>query len=147
MLKHSVIIFLFLFLPLFVAVAPAITAHAATAEYCRTESPGFLSFPTWYKYLSPTPTTNNGVLECKITFKFPDDIGKILLAIVEILLRIVGILAVGYVIYGGIKYIMSQGEPDKTKSAKNTIVNALIGMALAIAATAVVNLVARSLTS
>lgn len=147
MLKRALVTFLFLFMPLYAVVLPAAPVAAAEESYCGESSPTFLAFPTWYKYLKPDFVTPAGsyMPECKIVFEFPDDIGKVLLAVVEIMLRIVGILAVGYVIYGGVKYIMSQGEPDKTKSAKNTIVNALVGMAIAVIATAIVNVVARTL--
>lgn len=117
------------------------TVSAATAANCTGSSGGFLGFPTWYKYLTPSFSGTS----CEITFNFPQDIGKVFLAVIEILLRISGLVAVAYVVYGGIKYVLSQGEPDKTKSAKNTIINALIGAAIAVTATGLVNLVARTL--
>ena len=40
------------------------------------------------------------------------------------------ILAFIMLAYGGIQYIISSGEPAKTKKAKETIVNALIGIAI-----------------
>jgi len=124
---------------------PAATASAATRENCGGGSVAlgsrFLNFPTWYKYLNPT--FQDG--ECKLDFEFPEDIGKILLAVVEILLRIAGLVAVGFVVYGGIRYVLSRGEPENTKAARGTIVNALIGLVIAASATAIVNLIAGNL--
>lgn len=117
-------------------------AVAATEEACTKAYGGFLSLPTWYKYLNPK--FENG--ECKIDFAFPNDIGLILLAVAEILLRLSVLVAVGFIIYGGFLYIFSQAEPDKTARAKWTIFNALIGMGIAMVAVIIVNLVARSLT-
>jgi hypothetical protein len=47
-------------------------------------------------------------------------------------------VAVGYVIYGGIQYVTSQGSPDATKKAQQTIINALIGVVLAVLAASIV---------
>ncbi len=126
-------------------------AHAAVDPAACDTSSVFLGLPPWYKYLDVAPDDSGGcsvmgpIDEDTGSFNWRTNIGRIALAIVEMLLRIVGLIAVGYVIYGGIKYIMSQGEPDKTKSAKNTVVNALIGAAIAIAATAIVNLIGGAL--
>ncbi len=102
----------------------------------------FLKFPTWYKYLDSTRVAN----KCTVIFSFPDDFGKILLAVVEILLRVGALVAVGFVIYGGFQYITSQGEPDRASSARGTIINAIIGLVIAIIATTVVSFVAGNLT-
>lgn len=107
---------------------------AASANYCGKQANGFFGFPTWYKYLDPQFV--NG--KCELNATFPDDFGKIGLAVVEILLRVGGLVAVGFVVYGGFKYITSQGEPDKTKNARQTIVNSIIGLLITTIATVVV---------
>lgn len=119
---------------------------AASEEHCVGAnkpggSPSLLGFPTWYKYLNPT--FENG--QCNIDAPFPESIGKILLAVFEILLRLTGILAVGFVIWGGFQYILSQGEPERSGHARTTIINALIGLAIAVSAVAIVNLIGRNL--
>lgn len=119
-----------------VVVAPG-NVQAATASACDTSS-GFLGFPTWYKYLDPVFI--NG--ECEIDFNFPSDIGLILAAIVEILLRVATMVAIGFIVWGGLQYIMSQDEPEKTKNALGTIINALIGLVIAVAATGIVTFLA-----
>lgn len=127
---------------LFPGVASAQTGR--NPEACSRESSAFLGFPTWYKYLEPR--IENGT--CTLTFPKDTagntDLGRaappILLAVFEIILRVAGLVAVGYVIYGGFTYLISQGEPDRIKGARTTIVNALIGLAIAVSATAIVNL-------
>lgn len=135
-------------------------ASAATDANCQKESAGFLGFPTWYKFLEPqyVPADPNAnpprSEECKLTFPRDGDgkesvalaLPRILLAVFEIILRVSGLAAVGFVIYGGIQYILSQGEPEKTKASKNTIVNALIGLVVAMMASAIVNLIGNSIT-
>lgn len=141
------------------------TASAAVDEACSNSS-SFLGFPTWYKYLDVGrkdtknkdgvithtdecavigPTTTDPV-DGKEKFDWTRAGGRILLAVFEIILRVGGILAVAYVTFGGFKYIFSQGEPDKIKGARSTIVNALIGLAIAASATAIVNLIGRNIT-
>lgn len=110
------------------------TNFAAVAGQCKNSNQ-FFGFPHWYEYLNVG--IQNGV--CSVTsFKFPGDITLIALAIAEILLRLTGYVAVGFIMYGGIKYVMSQGEPDGVQQAQNTIVNASIGLVIAIFSTAIV---------
>lgn len=117
------------------------TAGAASA--CGTaKGAEFLKFPTWYKFLDSEQVGG----KCTPKFVFPDDIPKILMAIFEIILRVAGIVAVVMVVYGGIQYTLSQGEPDRVKGARRTIVNALVGLVITMSATAMVNFVARGIT-
>ncbi len=87
----------------------------------------FLGLPNWYQYV------------CGHDFVFPNDIPLVLLGLVDIMLRIAGIVAIAYVVFGGVKYVVSQGEPDKTSEAKGTIINALIGLMIATLAIAIVS--------
>lgn len=116
------------------------------------KSSGLLGFPTWYEYLDvgpkgsdpcaiigPADTTLGGELD------FQKVLPRIALAIIEILLRIAGMVAVGMVIFAGFKYMTSQGEPDATKKAQSTAVNALIGLAVAVLASVIVSFVGRTL--
>lgn len=98
-------------------------------------SKGVPILPPWYKYIDGT-TDSTG--RCTLNFTFPEDMGLVGLAVFEILLRIAALVAVGYIIYGGINYIISQGEPDKVNGAKQTIINALVGLVLAMLSTAIV---------
>jgi len=105
------------------------------AAQCAKTS-AFLGFPYWYSYLQcqgtpPQPELTN-----------INDIWAIVAAVIEILLRIAGIVAVFLVVYGGIQYITSQGEPDKTTKARSTIINALTGLVIAILAASLVSFVA-----
>lgn len=125
---------------MFAAITNLMTYFAAA---CQPK--GIKIIPTWYQYLEGR--TENGKCVVNVdAFKFPDDVDRILLAGVDILLRGGAIIAVGFVIYGGYKYIASQGEPDKTNEARHMITNALIGLVIASLATVIVNLVAGQLT-
>ena len=83
--------------------------------------------PTWFKYLEcdsdNTPLINN-----------LSDLIKIGAGILEFVVWLAGVVAVFFVIYGGIKYIMSQGVPDKLAQARNTLIYAVAGLIVAIIA-------------
>lgn len=102
----------------------------------------FLGFPTWYYYL-PGKTVNG---MCSPQLNSLSDIWLIAAAIIEILLRIAGMAAVIFVIIGAISYVTSQGEPDKTAKARDTIVSALIGLAVAVISAALVGFLAGSIS-
>jgi hypothetical protein len=70
---------------------------------------------------------------------------SIFTTVVNILLFIVGIIAVIMLILGGIRYTLSGGESKAVTDAKNTILYAIIGLVVAFLAYAVVNWVLTSL--
>lgn len=61
--------------------------------------------------------------------------------VVNIMLFIVGAVAVIMLIFGGVRYVTSGGAQDQVTAAKNTIMYAIIGIVVAILAYAVVNFV------
>jgi len=69
----------------------------------------------------------------------------IVLAVAEDLIRVAALVAVGYIMYGGIQYMTSGGSPDATKKAQNTIINSLIGLVIAILATSIVSFIGHQL--
>jgi len=52
-----------------------------------------------------------------------------------------GIIAVGFIIWAGIRYVLSGGDAEKVKKAKNTLLYAIIGLLIAALALVIVNLV------
>lgn len=118
------------------------TAPAFAAGCSAGPGSSFLKFfPTWYEYLDINPDT------CEVqSFEVPGDIWKIALAAVAILLRIAGLVAVGYTIFGGFKYVLSRGNPSEAAKARQTIIDAMIGIAIASIATVLVAFLGRTLT-
>lgn len=108
---------------------------------CPNVQTSFFGIPTWYKYLE---VGDNCAVKIDFTNN-PNQIWLIALAIADMLLRIAGLVAVFFVIYGGYRYITSQFDPEGTKNARDTILNALIGLAVAVLATALVNFVGRTI--
>ncbi len=61
--------------------------------------------------------------------------------IVNVLLFILGAIAVIMIIIGGIRYTTSNGDASNTKAAKDTILYAVVGLIVAVLAYAIVNFV------
>ena len=61
--------------------------------------------------------------------------------ILDIVIAILGLIAVLFVVIGAAQYMTSQGDPGKTKKAKDTIVYAVLGVILASLAFTIVNFV------
>lgn len=70
------------------------------------------------------------------------DIFTILANIIEILLSLITVLAVIFVIYAGIQYITSSGDPGKTATAKSGITNAAVGIILSAGAYLIIDFLA-----
>ncbi len=148
------VLFLTLSISMSLLVMPA-SALAASTKQCSNDSSFLLGLPTWYKYLTVGQVTQNDkngkpvvVDECGVILPVKNGetdwgqaIGRVGLALTEILLRLGAMVAVGFIIYGGYRYILSQGEPDAIKKAQGTIVNSVIGLVITIFATAIVNLI------
>jgi hypothetical protein len=100
-------------------------------------TPNFFAFPTWYKYLTLVNNPATGRCEVSDTFGVKD-FSLIGLALVDIAFRVAALAAVGYVIYGGVQFVTAQGESDKTKKARQTVINALIGLVIALLASGIV---------
>jgi len=56
------------------------------------------------------------------------------------------VLAVFFIIWGGLKFISSRGEPGKIKEAQDTILYAVLGLVIAIVAGLIANLIYKRIT-
>jgi hypothetical protein len=118
--------------------APAASALASplthVAAACQTGT--FFSFPSWDACLNHDATTGAPVLD-KL-----DDIWLVAFPLVESMIRAAGYISVAFIIWGGVKYIRSEGNASEMTGAKDTIRNALIGLILCVSSVAVVQYVA-----
>lgn len=93
-------------------------------------------------------TAANGV-DCAKGNDVPDTLfgsGSIFTNIVNVLLFVIGAISVIMLIIGGIRYTISAGDSGNVTAAKNTIMYALIGLAVAFLAFAIVNWVLTAIT-
>lgn len=111
------------------------------AADCNTH---FLGLKPWHAYLPKDPSSCDITLNLSKGGEWPK-LWLVGLAVLDDLLRIAGMVAVALIIYGGIRYLLSRGEPENTKAALSTIVNALIGLVIAVVAAATVGFIGNRL--
>jgi hypothetical protein len=114
-------------------MAPSSLLLFAAASHCEKT---FLGLIPWYHYLKLDK--NCEVVNFNLLGSH-SDLLLVVLAVIDDLLRIAGVVAVAFVIYAGFRYVTSQGSPDETSKAQSTITNALIGLAIAMVAVALVS--------
>lgn len=119
------------------AVLTQATTAAAVDSSCKKSS--IVTFPAWYENL------------CKDdkSIASPSDVGGIgkfvtiiVMNVVTMLLYLVGYVSLIFIIWGGFKYMISGDNSSGTAAARQTILNAVIGLILAIMAVAIVQAIA-----
>ena len=121
----------------FAVLAPAYVSAAGPCD----QASAFDIIPRWYKYLGNELDSN-----CQFTNFQWNDIWKIGLAVLEILLRIAGIVAFIYIVIGGFRFVLSRGNPQEAVKARQTLIDAIIGMGIAMLATVLVAFIGRTLS-
>lgn len=153
------VMLLFVVLALFLVTSPkGVLADGLNCQQQRSST--FFGLKTWYAYLPTTPQTDssnnivkrdNGDYVCNIASSSSNLLGKnsfvvlIVLAVVDDLLRVAGIVAVVFVIVGGFKFITAGGEPEQIASAKKSITYAIIGLVVALIAVVIVSFIGNQL--
>lgn len=133
----------YLFALLFVASSAGATLTVALPQAVSAAcAQRVLTLPTWYE----------GVVDGNCQVKPPagdqgiqNFIWTIALNIVEMILQIVAYITVGFIIYGGYKYMISAGSPDGMVKARKTITNAVVGLLISIFSVAMVNVISGAL--
>ncbi|HET7630577.1 MAG TPA: pilin [Candidatus Saccharimonadales bacterium] len=121
-LKLGLLIGSLICLPLLVA-APAGALASPLNDVCKTRGAG-----------------NTAV--CQSNQKSDkNSLSNILHTVINVLLVVAGLVAVLFIIIGGLRYVFSAGDASATKSAKDTIIYAIIGLILAVLAYGIVNFV------
>ncbi len=64
--------------------------------------------------------------------------------VVQVVIALTGIVAVGAIIYGGVIYISSAGDPAKAKRARDIIIYSVVGLIVAVLAQAIVTFVTKA---
>ena len=146
--KKNALVVIFVLLCTFTFISGrAYAADAGGTTPCQPSKSVF-GLPTWYKYLNGQRQADEFAAReiCQPTLEGLDSIWKIVAAVIEMLLRVAMLVAIGMVVYGGVLYTISQGSPDKTKQALKTIISALVGLAIALIATVLVSFIAGRFT-
>lgn len=101
--------------------------------------------PTWYRYVNGVDNAGKCSPDIDFSSNLQGGVIAILLGVFDIILFLGGIMAVGFVIVGAFQYIIAQGEPERAKNARSTIINALIGLVIVLFSTAIVRLIGNNL--
>lgn len=126
-----------------------VTAPAVSAAACDAGKITF--FPRWYDGLcdsngnivSPNDMKTGGTDPASTTGnKLGAWITVIALNIVSMLLYAVGYVSLGFIIFGGFKYMTSGDNSSGTAGARKTILNAVIGLILSIMSVAIIKFIA-----
>jgi hypothetical protein len=95
----------------------------------------------------PTDVTNSTITQgaqCSKANSNADSLfgtGGVFSKIANVLIFLVGAVAVIMLIWGGLQYVISAGDSKRVESAKNTILYSIIGIVVAILAFAIVSFV------
>ena len=68
-------------------------------------------------------------------------VNGIIKTIVEVLLTAVGVISIIMIVIGGIMFALSSGDAQKAAKARNTVLYAVVGLAVSLFASAIVNFV------
>lgn len=146
-IKKTVLLLTFV---LFLA-APAISIATPQNTYAAVSNPSdceksFLGIQPWFRGLA---VVENG--KCSIaspgsqlngsTLELPGFIWRIALNIVDIALSVVGYIAFFFILYGGFQFLTGGNNPSQIEKARKTILNAVVGLIIALGAVAIINLV------
>lgn len=124
MIKIKKLLMLGLLVVTIFLVAPPSQAFA-----CDQNPSQFFGIPDWHKYLPCSP--DGGVDNVNLSLS---QVWLIGIAVFEAILRIGAIAAMVFIMWGGVKYITSQGNGDATAQARKTIINAAAGLVILISA-------------
>lgn len=71
--------------------------------------------------------------------------GEVANGILEFVIGLMGLVAVGVMLYGGVTYVTSTGDAGKVMKAKRTIIYGLVGLAVCLLAFAIVRFVSSTI--
>lgn len=110
----------------------------ATPTFAASCTDTFFGIPAWYK----------GMQDSSCAFKAPETGGepdakklvlRVALNVVQAGMVIVAYVTIFFLIKGGFNYLTSAGSSDGMAAAKKTIVNAIIGLVIAILSVSIIN--------
>jgi len=121
---------------MFMVASPVLAVTSPVAPQASAAcDDSVLGIPPWYRGL-----TNS---DCSIKSPSPTENGlqifiwTIVLNVIEMALVITAYIAVFFILYGGFQFIVGGSNPDAVSRARKTILNAVIGLIVAMSAIAI----------
>ncbi len=122
------------------APAPAKAANLPTpvTQFAACTGGSFFGFPPWYACLPKD--ADGGPKLTKL-----EDVWLIAFPLLETGIKAAGYTAIGFILWGGIRFIKSQGNPGEITASRDTIRDALIGLVICVSSVAIVQFMASRL--
>ncbi|HKX23903.1 MAG TPA: hypothetical protein VJM46_01575 [Candidatus Saccharimonadales bacterium] len=123
-----------------VSPAPAQAANlpGAVTQVAACTGGTFFGFPPWYACLPKD--ASGGPKLTKL-----EDLWLIAFPLLETAIKAAGYTAIGFIMWGGIRFIKSQGNPGEITASRDTIRDAVIGLIICISSVAIVQFLASRL--
>lgn len=137
--KLSTVFLAFLFVFGLASPVLALTAPQVASVSAKDCEARVLGIPPWYRGLTQGDNCD---------LKSPNDVGgignyiwKIVLNGIEMAIVIAAYVTIFFILYGGFLFITGGDKPGQVEKARTTILNAVIGLIIAMAAIAITNLI------
>ena len=92
-------------------------------------------------YICSKENGSDNSVYCQNKDKGEGQVNGIIKTIVEVLLTAVGAISIIMIVIGGIMFALSSGDTQKAAKARNTVLYAVVGLAVSLFASAIVNFV------
>ena len=119
---------------------------ANCTSYCSSQTPG-TSGECIQSPSSGTSGSSGGQFELTDPLKFGGDPQELYARIIGALLTFVGVASLVTFVYAGFIFLVSAGNPEKVKKAKDTMLYAIIGIVVAMASYAILSFIFKVLQS
>lgn len=132
----------------FVVAGPAMVVVTPAPVFALECEQRLLGIPPWYRGMTveqENPSTGNP--ECVIQSPDGSEDGvqnfvlKLALNIIEIAIVVTGYIAFFFLLYGGFQFLTGGSNPGQVEKARLTMLNAIIGLAIALGAVGITNLI------
>jgi hypothetical protein len=119
-------------LPVAAGIVPSPLTQVAA---CSGGDPNFLNFEPWHACLQKKYGS--------VKIGSYNDVWLIVVPLFDDTIKAAGYVAAGFIIWGGVKYIKSNGDPNDLAQAKDVIRNASVGLVVCILSVTLVQYVAQ----
>jgi len=121
--------------PMMVVASPAPVSAVAECDG------RLIGIPPWYRGLTKLEGESCTIVNPTEAGGLGAFITKLALNIIEIGVVIAGYVAIGFILYGGFIFLTNGFNPSMVEKGRMTILNAVIGLAIALGAVAILNLI------
>ncbi len=137
-MKNLLVGGLFIFMIASPVMAVTVPQTAAAAPGCEGR---ILGIPPWYRGLTDNNPPNCNIVPPEQVGGLSNFIWRIVLNGIEMAIVLATYITVFFIIYGGFLFLTGGALPGQTEKARKTIINAVVGLVICMAAIALTNLV------